>query len=77
MRNTGKKLSVETRSKISENLKGKFIGGKHPMYGKHLSAETRRKMSENRKGRFMGGSCWDRECVWAARICHSSIVIGQ
>ena len=44
----GKKLSEETRKKISDAIKGE----KHPMYGKKLSEETRKKISEasNHKG---------------------------
>ena len=58
--NWGKSLSEETRKKISEALKGKFVGennpnyGSHklkgennPMYGKQHSEEARKKMSEN------------------------------
>jgi len=37
----GKHLSVETRKKMSEALKGE----KHPLYGKHHSEETKRKIS--------------------------------
>ena len=44
----GKKLSEETRKKISDAIKGE----NHPMYGKKLSEETRKKISEasNHKG---------------------------
>ena len=56
----------EWKRKISETLKGKFVGennpnyGKnlsgenHPMFGKKHSEESRRKMSENLKGKFIG-----------------------
>jgi len=37
--------SEDTRKKISNALKGRFVGEKHPMFGKHLSEETKRKMS--------------------------------
>ena len=37
------KHTEESKRKISENLKGKFTGIKHPMYGKHHSEETIKK----------------------------------
>lgn len=43
----GKKVSDETKRKISNALKGE----KHPWYGKTHSEETKRKMSEMAKGR--------------------------
>lgn len=46
--NTGRTLSVETRRKMSESLKGR-IG---PNKGKVFSDETRKKMSESFKGRI-------------------------
>lgn len=60
---TGKKLSLETRKKMSETHK-KIIhtsehnrkvseskkGNKNPMFGKEVSLEVRKKMSEARKG---------------------------
>ena len=42
-----KKLSEETKKKISEASKGE----KHPMYGKHHTEETRQKISKSNKGR--------------------------
>ena len=47
----GQKATTETRRKISEAMKGKFAGEKHPMYGKHLAEETRRKLSEANRGK--------------------------
>lgn len=41
----GKHRSKETKCKISEKLKGKFIGENNPMHGKHHSIESRLKMS--------------------------------
>ena len=43
---SGKKLSEETKQKMSEAKKGE----KHPFYGQHHSEETKRKMSEAAKG---------------------------
>ena len=47
---TGKKLSEETRRKMSESRKGKYVGEKSPNFGKHPSEETRRKLSAATKG---------------------------
>ncbi len=41
-----KKVSAETRKKISEAMTGE----KNPLYGKKQSEETRKKMSESKKG---------------------------
>ena len=46
--NYGKKLSEETKKKISKANSGK----NHPMYGKHHSEESKKKMSENRWDNF-------------------------
>ena len=46
----GKTLSVESRKKISEALKG----DKNPFYGKKHSNETLKKMSESLKGKRKG-----------------------
>ena len=53
-----------TRKRLSEQMKGKYVGAKNPnygnhklagknnpLYGKHLSEETKRKISESRKGK--------------------------
>ena len=63
--NKGKKLSEETRRKISEAGRGRkasaeskrkrseaWRGEKNPNFGKHLSDETRRKISEAKKGQI-------------------------
>ena len=42
----GRKLSEETKKKLSEAKKGE----NHPMYGKHLSEEHKRKISESKIG---------------------------
>ena len=46
--------SEETKHKISEAVKGLFVGEKNPMFGKHHSEETRRKISEVNKGVLSG-----------------------
>ena len=43
----GKKLSDETKQKMSEAKKGE----KNPLYGKHRSAETNKRISESHKGK--------------------------
>ena len=43
----------EVRKKISETLKSKILGDKHPMFGKHHSEESKRKISEGNKGKTM------------------------
>jgi len=39
----------ETRKKVSETLKGKYVGEKNPNYGKHMSEKQRLEISETRK----------------------------
>ena len=45
--NMGKKLSEETKKKISVSISG----NRHYFYGKHHSKETRKKLSEINKGK--------------------------
>ena len=52
LHNQGKRVTDETRRKMSESLKGE----KNPFYGKHHSEEARRKMSEAKKGK----SAWNK-----------------
>jgi len=54
----GKKQSEEVKQKISNSLKGMFVGDKNPMYGKvgpmkgkHHTDLARLKMSKSRKGK--------------------------
>ncbi|MFA6006038.1 MAG: NUMOD3 domain-containing DNA-binding protein [Patescibacteria group bacterium] len=47
----GRKHSLETRKKISENRKGKCISIDNPFYGKQHSEESREKMSIAKKGK--------------------------
>lgn len=49
----GVPLSEETKKKISEARKGKYIGKNSPCYGKHPSEETREKMSKAQKERYI------------------------
>jgi group I intron endonuclease len=48
--NKGKKRTEEDILKMSERMKGRFYGEKHPMYGKKHSKETLMKISELKKG---------------------------
>jgi len=41
----------ESKKKISESLKGKFAGQKHPMHGKHHTEESKKKISQANMGR--------------------------
>jgi group I intron endonuclease len=50
----GKKHSEETKQKMSETMKNKYIGEKHPNSGKKHSEETKQKISEARKGKYIG-----------------------
>lgn len=43
--NFGKHLPLETRQKISNTLKGRYVGEKSPNFGKHPSKETLEKVS--------------------------------
>ena len=45
--NRNKNHHDSTKEKISEALKGKMAGDKHPMYGKKHTVETRQKMSNS------------------------------
>ena len=47
----GRKLSEETKKKISDHHKGLYAGQNSPMYGKHHTEETKRKLSESAKSR--------------------------
>ncbi|PTR04958.1 NUMOD3 motif-containing protein [Nitrosomonas nitrosa] len=47
----GRTHSEETRKKMRDSHKGKFVGENHPLYGKKHSDETRRKISESQKGK--------------------------
>jgi hypothetical protein len=57
--NIGKKATIETKRKMSENRKGENNGnygnrGKlNPLYGKSKSIETRKKLSEKMKGKIL------------------------
>ncbi len=46
----GKKLSVETREKISNSLKGRFAGEKNPSYGRKKTAEAIERWRKSRDG---------------------------
>ena len=55
--NLGKHRSEETKKKLSEANKGKYLGKDNPFYGKHHSDELKKKLSEINKVR-MKGMCW-------------------
>jgi group I intron endonuclease len=46
----GKKTSDETKAKLSNIRKNKYIGEDNPFFGKHHSEETRQKIREKNKG---------------------------
>lgn len=46
--------STELRERISDTLKGRYIGDKNPNYGRHHSEEAKEKISKSNKGRFAG-----------------------
>ena len=51
----GLKHSYETKQKLSQKAKERFINPEnHPSYGKRRSAESRKKMSEAQKGKNIG-----------------------
>ena len=47
---TGRKVSEETKRKMSQSKLGKYAGENSPMYGRHHTAEAKKKMSEGHKG---------------------------
>ena len=68
--NKGKRLSEETRKKMSESKKGK----NHPFFGKQHSEKTRRKMSKAHIGKH-----WYNNGVISvlARECPDGFVKGR
>jgi hypothetical protein len=48
----GKHPSEETRKKMSEGKKGKYIGDKSPSFGRHHTVEARKKIGENTRKRI-------------------------
>ena len=73
----GKHRDDETKSKLSEVMKGKYCGEKHPMWGKHLTEEQKRKISEALKGEKhpMWGKHLDDETKDKIRLRHNKPVI--
>lgn len=51
---SGFKHSDESKKKMSDAKKGKYIGENHPMWNKHHSKETKNKISQAKKGKFTG-----------------------
>ena len=49
----GKRHTEETKKKMREARKGKYVGENSPMYGKRHSEETKKKMREAHKGKKM------------------------
>ena len=50
----GHETSEETRRKMSEALKGKYVGENASFYGKHHTEESKKKMSETKKKMYVG-----------------------
>ena len=50
----GREWSEETRIKMSEALKGRFVGENNPFYGKHHTEECKKIMSELKKSMYVG-----------------------
>lgn len=51
---TGIKCSEETKLRMSDSKKGKYVGEKHPLFGKHHSEESKKLMSDSKKGKYIG-----------------------
>lgn len=66
--NIGRKLSIETKEKMSKVRKGKLLGEKNPMYGKRHSEETKNKISEKLKGKNKGKCCKKVICITTGEI---------
>lgn len=52
----GRKHSTGSKEKMSQNLKGKYLGDKNHFYGKTHSDETKKKISSKMTGRMVGES---------------------
>lgn len=50
----GRECSEETRRKMSEALKGKYVGENGTFYGKHHTEESKKRMSEIKKKTYVG-----------------------
>ena len=54
-----RKVSEETKKKMSKAKKGKYLGENNSFYGKHHSEESKKKMSEANKGnKYHLGKHW-------------------
>jgi len=51
----GKTHSEDTKNKIGETLRNKYIGKTHPNTGKTHTEETKKNMSDSKKGKKLGG----------------------
>lgn len=49
----GNAFSEDMRKRKSEQMKGVYLGAKHPMYGKHHSEKVRKRLSECNKGKVI------------------------
>lgn len=52
--NKGLKMSLETKQKLSNSRKGKYVGELSPCYGIPRTDEVKLKISESRKGKYIG-----------------------
>jgi hypothetical protein len=49
-----KSHSQETKDKMSDLNKGKYVGDKNPMFGKNHSQEVKDRISESKQGKYVG-----------------------
>jgi len=63
----GTSLPDDVKRKISESLKGRFAGDKHPMFGTKRSPETLKKMSDSHIGKSNLSAARPVRCVSTGR----------